>query len=329
MIGVPEVRKMVNDCETGECECDCPEGVDDTDEEREAKFKAYGIEPVPWTDESYNLFKRKRYIKERNAYLATLPVPTEAEVEAERLDDERIIKEWNAEVDKMHHEQWSRPLGIGEWNHDEPCTVPDNHIKGFSEAMRYLGVEWRYNVRSVSAELTHESLGGWKGLDDRLNAELREVVAQRFIYEKKKSVLPIQASDKKMARAVADGEVFTVEELNDLGFRTSLENRTKVETAPLRFGREAWNDTINAYLYHRECDPFKDVLEALPRHDGVERVKGWLQKVFTIEDPNGLVEWASIFIFLATVTRTFAPGTKLDEMPVLIGTRRNRQVYRA
>ena len=175
MIGVPEVRKVVNDCETGECECDCPDGVDDTDAEREAKFKAYGIEPIPVDDEWLNLQRRKRYIRERNAYLATLPPVTEAEAEAERLDSERIIAEWDAEVNKAFHEQAMRPLGIGEWNHDEPCTVPDKHIKGFSEAMRYLGVEWRYNVRSVSAEINHESLGGWRGLDDRLNAESREV----------------------------------------------------------------------------------------------------------------------------------------------------------
>ena len=277
MIGVPEVRKMVNDCQTGECDCDCPDGVDDTDEEREAKFKAYGIEPVPWTEERLREVKLKSYIRQRNAYLATLPVPTEAEVEAERLDDERIIKEWNAEVDKMHHEQWSRPLGIGEWNHDEPCTAPDNRIKGFSHAMEFLGVSFRFNVRSVSVEINHESLGGWRGMDDRLNAELREVVAQRFVYEK------------------------------------------KTETVPLRYGRDAWNDTLNAHLFHREVDPFKEYLEATPRHDGTERVKGWLQKVFTIDNPNGLVEWASTFIFLATVTRTFEPGRKLDEMPVLIG----------
>ena len=144
--------------------------------------------------------------------------------------------------------------------------------------MEILGVDWRYNVRSVSAEINHQSLGGWRGLDERLNAELREKVAERFEYEKRPDTY-----------------------------------------APLRFGRDSWNDTINAYLYHREVDPFKEYLEALPRHDRKERVKGWLQQVFTIDNPNGLVEWASIFILLATVIRTFEPGRKLDEMPVLIG----------
>ena len=306
------------DCLDGIDECSCPE-TDETDAEYEAKLKKYGVELVPVDAAWLNLQRRKRYIRDRNAYLATLPVPTEAEVEEDRLDCERIVKEWDAEVSKAFHEQASRPTGIGEWNHDEPCTVPDKHIKGFTRAMELLGVSFRYNVRQVSAEIYHESFGAWRGMDDRLSAELREKVAERFVYVKKRKVLPIQASDQKMARAVADGEVYTVEELNDLGFRMSLVHRTKVETAPLRFGRDAWNDTINAYLYHRECDPFKDYLEATPRYDGTERVKGWLQKVFTIDNPNGLVEWASIFIFLGAVTRTFEPGVKLDEMPVLIG----------
>ena len=66
-------------------------------------------------------------------------------------------------------------------------------------------------------------------------------------------------------------------------------------------------------------DPFAEWLDALPRWDGTERLGGWLTEVFTINDPNGLVEWASRFILLGAVTRAYKPGSKLDEMPVLIG----------
>ena len=226
-------------CEDDTAACQCPDGVDDTDAEREAKFKAYGIEPVPWTDEQLQTLRRKRHIRARNAYLATLPPETEEDRERSR----QIIAEWDAEVEKAFHEQASRPWKIGEWFHDEPCTVPDNHIKGFTEAMMFLGVEFRYNVRSASAEINHESFETWRSMDDRLGAELREVMANRFNYEK------------------------------------------KTETAPLRFSRDAWMDTLNAYLWHREVDPFKEWLEALPRWDGVERVNGWLTQVFTINKP--------------------------------------------
>ena len=308
----------VLDCEHGLEPCDCPE-TDLTPEEWEAKFKENEGCYVPVDAAWLNLQRRKRYIREHNAYLDTLPVPTDAEVEEDRLECERIVAEWEAEVAKVFHEQASRPSGIGEWNHDEPSRVPDKHIKGFTRAMELLGVSFRYNVRQVSAEIYHESFGAWRGMDDRLGAELREKVAERFVYIKKKSVLPIQASDLKMAAEVDAGKELEFDELADLGARMNLDNRTKIETAPLRYSRDAWMDTLNAYLYHREVDPFKEYLEALPRHDGTERVKGWLQKVFTIDNPNGLVEWASIFILLGAVTRTYQPGQKMDELPVLIG----------
>ena len=43
--------EAVKECLSGfDAACDCPDGHDDTDAEREAKFKAYGIEPVPVDD---------------------------------------------------------------------------------------------------------------------------------------------------------------------------------------------------------------------------------------------------------------------------------------
>ena len=101
--------------------------------------------------------------------------------------------------------------------------------------------------------------------------------------------------------------------------RMDPKNRRTEESAPLTFGRDAWADTFNSYLYDREVDPFAEWLDALPRWDGVDRLNGWLGRVFTINDPNGLVEWTSRFICLGAVTRAYAPGSKMDEMPVLVG----------
>ena len=132
------------DCWNGIAACDCPDGVDDTDAERDAKFKAYGIEPVPIDDAWLQTQRRKRYIRGRNAYLATLP----PETDEDREDAKRIIAEWDAEVNKAFHEQASRPLGIGEWNHDEPCVAPDGRKAGLSHAFEFLGVCPRNNVLS-------------------------------------------------------------------------------------------------------------------------------------------------------------------------------------
>ena len=102
-------------------------------------------------------------------------------------------------------------------------------------------------MRAVRIEINHPSLGDWRGLDDRLCAEVREVVGRLFTYTKKE------------------------------------------EQVPLRWGREAWNDILNAYIYHREVDPFKDVLEAGPRHDGVERLKGLLSE--GVRHVKTLTDW--------------------------------------
>ena len=87
---------------------------------------------------------------------------------------------------------------------------------------------------------------------------------------------------------------------------------------PLKWGRDAFHDALNAFVYHRERDPFLDYLEALPPWDGFARLEGMLCNMFACAW-SPLAEWASAFIFLGTVWRTMQPGCKLDEIPVLIG----------
>ena len=184
--------------------CDCPDGHDDTDAEREAKFKAYGIERVPIDDEWLRTQSIKRAAREMRAYRESLP-PDDTDPEVYR----QIIIDWEAEVAKVFHEQAMRPLGIGEWNHDVPCVAPDGRKDGLTRAFELLGVEARYNTRSARVEIRHESFpDGWRNMDDRLAAELREVIAKRFTYEKREGV-----------------------------------------QSPLTFARDAWADTLNAFLY--------------------------------------------------------------------------------
>ena len=89
---------------------------------------------------------------------------------------------------------------------------------------------------------------------------------------------------------------------------------------PLAFGRTAFEDSFAAVLFHSEVDPFQAWLEALPAWDGEARLDGWLSRVFDVEaGQEALAAWCSRFLPLGAVWRTFKPGTKLDEMPVLIG----------
>ena len=87
---------------------------------------------------------------------------------------------------------------------------------------------------------------------------------------------------------------------------------------PLVFGRETWLRCLNALLYVREVDPFREWLEALPAWDGAERTAGWLAEVFDVR-PDPLCQWAARCMFLGAVARTFEPGYALHETVVLVG----------
>ena len=97
-------------------ECACPGAPDDTDEERKAKFKAYGIEEIEVDDAWLNLQRRKRHIREQNAYLATLPPETEEDI----AENARIAKVWTDAMEQVRDEDHIKTLQIGQWFHDEP-----------------------------------------------------------------------------------------------------------------------------------------------------------------------------------------------------------------
>lgn len=122
-----------------------------------------------------------------------------------------------------------------------------------------------------------------------------------------------------------DGKVWL--EMNDrivADLRRKISNKYKYQSSrglvPLHYGETTWRLWLNALLFEKECDPFRIWLEKLPDWDRVDRLDKWLADVFDIQNgETELVQWASRFIFLGVVWRTFQPGTKLDEMPVLIG----------
>ena len=153
---------------------------------------------------------------------------------------------------------------------------------GLGHALQAMGWEWRYNVRAHRAELRWFDGGEWRETNDRLTCDIRADIRLKFTEE-----------------AARRGE--------------------NEPPKPLVFGRTAWEDNFNALLHHAEVDPFGEWLEALPKWDGKHRLDGWLPTVFRVRESHGLAPWCSRFLLLGAVWRTFEPGTKLDEMPVLIG----------
>ena len=100
-------------------------------------------------------------------------------------------------------------------------------------------------------------------------------------------------------------------------FYVYTEVKGKAEAKPLTWGRDLFTDTLDALVYHREVDPLMDWLRALPEWDGVARLNLMLHCLDVPDDE--LTKWASRYLVLGVIQRTYEPGCKLDEIPVLIG----------
>ena len=106
----------------------------------------------------------------------------------------------------------------------------------------------------------------------------------------------------------------------DIRAEIPLRFKEAKKNKPLAFGRTAFEDSFAALLHRVEVDPFLEWLEGLPAWDGEARLDGWLSRVFDVATEQAdLAAWCSRFLPLGATSRTYRPGTKLDEMPVLIG----------
>ena len=148
------------------------------------------------------------------------------------------------------------------------------------DALFRLGVHLRYNVRAARTELEWPHESGWQEMTDIRAAWLREQVADHFTYQ------------------------------------------TQRGTSPLRFGPQAWHDYINALLFTQQVDPVVEWLEDLPDWDGEPRACELLRVAFEIDrekTPKAIEHWASRYLTLGAICRTYRPGVKQDEMPVIVG----------
>ena len=88
----------------------------------------------------------------------------------------------------------------------------------------------------------------------------------------------------------------------------------------LTFSQVVFADCLESLLYNREADPLKDYLEGLPKPQGRNILPYALStSMHVTEGYEELARWASVYMFLGVVWRTFKPGTKLDEIPILVG----------
>ena len=89
---------------------------------------------------------------------------------------------------------------------------------------------------------------------------------------------------------------------------------------PLKFGREAFNESLDSLLFDYEVDPFVEYLDTLSEPTGRRKLQGSIAHCFDVAAGyEDLAEWASQAIFLGAVWRAYEPGTVLDEMPIIQG----------
>ena len=69
--------------------------------------------------------------------------------------------------------------------------------------------------------------------------------------------------------------------------------------APLNFGRDAFTEALDALVFDREVDPFKEYLESLPPVSGESILPTWISTAFDVEDGfHSLARWAGVAVFL-------------------------------
>ena len=90
------------------------------------------------------------------------------------------------------------------------------------------------------------------------------------------------------------------------------------QTQRLVYSRERLVSFLQALVHTRRVDPFLTWVEQLPPWDNKPRIDGLLSRLFGAADDD-LSRWASRYIGLGALQRSYQPGSKLDETPVLIG----------
>ena len=116
-----------------------------------------------------------------------------------------------------------------------------------------------------------------------------------------------------------DGEVWDAWETMTTRAAAHIRNQIQM-FHNLTFGQVAFADCLEAMLYGRETDPLLEYFESLPEVTGRNILPNALATCMNVtEGYEGLARWASQYMFLGVVWRTFKPGTKLDEIPILVG----------
>ena len=160
--------------------------------------------------------------------------------------------------------------------------LPSMDATCFEAALTLKGIDYRFNIRSMSPEINVPDqdgfMSGWKHVDDMKEARMFGDIAREI-------------------------KQYTGPTTKDKPFEVPLPKR------------KVFMDDV---LEDRRVDPFEDWLMELPPWDNKPRIDTLLIDLFDAEDTK-LNRWAGRYIPVGAIQRTWWPGCKLDEILVLVG----------
>ena len=95
-------------------------------------------------------------------------------------------------------------------------------------------------------------------------------------------------------------------------------SRNYIESAYRLYSKDKHNDALRILFNERKYNPIIDIVDGI-EWDGEERCEHFLTEWAKVEDSPYTRE-VSRLIFAGGIHRLYAPGTKFDDVPILIGT---------
>ena len=167
-------------------------------------------------------------------------------------------------------------------------TMQARDKNNFLAMMKAMGLRFRYNERSAKEEISQAIWAEKDGITFIIDwcdwEELSDLWRAKI------------ASDIEMYYRVVKGK-------GSVPFKAPVSEYAR------------W---IMAIVFDEQVDPFHDLLMRLPEWDRKKRLDTLLIDLFKAPD-DPFTRWASRYLPLAAIQRTFYPGGKLDEMPILFG----------
>ena len=202
------------------------------------------------------------------------------------------------------------------------ATFPDNGEIGIGTVFHHAKNAGYTNGKATNGKATNGKATNGKATNGGHVFEVKNAATLAKVLELEKIAVRYNLRGQCIEFSVQSSKFYSANDRMLAHFRQEFADTYKVQAKsgvePLYWGRDLFQDHINAIIFKHEVDPFIKWLDTLPQWDGTERLNYLLRDLFECEH-NKLTAWASRYPFIGAIQRGKEPGCKLDEFPVLIG----------